>query len=177
MLTPDPFYVGTQFAVSCGYFIADSIMLLLFRIPQWQPVLAHHVLAIIGTTALMGAHREGNFIGVLLFLTECTNPLNNLDWYAERFGVGWTRAGRVLRGAFVVAWFSFRIVPFFYIYALLWRYQAQLLAMTPVLQAVCAFNVLFLTALNFGWFVRGPFYMYFCVVFLGHPPPAKSKAD
>ena len=46
---PEPFlFVGAQFAFSCGYFIADSVMLAIFRIPQWQPVLVHHILAIIG---------------------------------------------------------------------------------------------------------------------------------
>lgn len=73
--TPSPYYLGLQFAISCGsvsdqclfrfafsfftlgcfvlaefsqqtvsYFTSDALVLLFSRIPQWEPVVVHHIL-------------------------------------------------------------------------------------------------------------------------------------
>ena len=150
-------------------------MLLIFRIPQWEPILIHHLLAIVGCVSMIGEHAQLAMLGSLLFLTEFTNPQNNMDWYLTQYGLGWSRAGRILRGFFVVSWFCFRIVPFWYIYYLLFMHRGALAHVTPILQAIMVGNVGFLTFLNYYWFCAGPFFGYFKVVFLGHPVPKEKQ--
>ena len=48
-----------------SYFLADTIMLIIFRIPQWQPVLIHHILATIGCFGILVGVRRVRSRGLL----------------------------------------------------------------------------------------------------------------
>lgn len=116
-----------------SYFLADTIMLIIFRIPQWQPVLIHHILATIGCfgilvcreveskrfidacSYLQGPYVQYAYIGIVLFLTEFTNPFNNADfffrqvsnWYIYISNINWLF---ILSLLFLLFFFNIRMI-------------------------------------------------------------------
>jgi hypothetical protein len=90
-------------------------------------------------------------------LTEITTPFDNLYWKLSKCGLEGTPFGYLVGIVFSLSWLVFRVLLFPFILWMIFLHRTDLLQMTLYMKIVLASNVGFLGAINYIWFVIGPF--------------------
>lgn len=132
---------------SVGYFITDSIILLLYRTPQWQVFLLHHVIASTPYVIYLfvPACPVGLFILSCFLLVELTNIPLNMQVFLEQNGFSQSRLFPFALYTTLVLWVVVRIAnPLFLLYVVhffIWPTAKNRMCLLPGL--ACAWFIAF----------------------------------
>ena len=148
----DPRIGAIGMAVSIGYFVHDSVVVISLRTQPMVPILAHHVLCSGCMAAVLHSARPFIWYANLLQWTECTIPIQFACWLMEihAVDVARPRAYALGRWLMTLAWVMLRLVLMVGFFYLSWRDWSSFSAIARFSSAVIG---PFLTAFNIGGFL------------------------
>eukprot|EP01095_Lingulamoeba_sp_RSL-Kostka_P004466 TRINITY_DN15714_c0_g1_i1.p1 TRINITY_DN15714_c0_g1~~TRINITY_DN15714_c0_g1_i1.p1 ORF type:complete len:265 (-),score=44.28 TRINITY_DN15714_c0_g1_i1:245-1039(-) len=150
----------TVFCISAGYFWADAIFIIFFKLEPIVPILCHHAFASFGFLTAVSEHGgEGIWFGTCLLITEVSTVFNNWEWYLQKLEVK-SNLKTFVEIIYTVSWLIFRILINPYLLYKVWIHWELLLDINVYCGFFLGLNMMFLMLLNNYYFITGPFYGY-----------------
>eukprot|EP00211_Chloroparvula_japonica_P007286 CAMPEP_0119120166 /NCGR_PEP_ID=MMETSP1310-20130426/1330_1 /TAXON_ID=464262 /ORGANISM="Genus nov. species nov., Strain RCC2339" /LENGTH=332 /DNA_ID=CAMNT_0007109633 /DNA_START=102 /DNA_END=1098 /DNA_ORIENTATION=- len=140
-----------------GYFMADIVMVLLYRFPQWEPILAHHLIAGLGITYFSLFNWGCHWYACVIMFHETTALPNNIHWFLQMSRRDMGMVFTMVEASYLLFWVYFRLYFMtFFVYNFLEDSVAIYSHDSPLFWFFVA-NICFLSLFDLGWFVIGPF--------------------
>ncbi|CAI5730457.1 unnamed protein product [Hyaloperonospora brassicae] len=117
-----PMYLAsTLFSFSCGYFLFDLFVLVLWQVPLWRVFVIHHVVAVLPYliyTMHAGCGMDLYLLQLFLFVEFAVIPLN-ITTFMEQLGFGKSKLHAFFFYVTYVCWFVARVLlPIYNVYVL-----------------------------------------------------------
>lgn len=141
------------FALSLGYFVADTLLMWCLHTQAPGVMLAHHVA---GAAALVTVlvNAQCHFYGLLLLSTEMTTPFINSRWLLDKAEQRRSTLYLLNGVCIFVGWVLSRILLFFYLFWHMWAHRDVMATLSGSIQVVAPSITVGLFVLNLFWFGR-----------------------
>lgn len=139
---------------SCGYFIADmGIMIVFYPMLGGYEFLLHHLVSTLA--CILGVHSgHCHFYMYIVLLSECTTPFINLRWYLTMTGLKDSDA-YFYNGAFTAfLWLLARVINFLHCFYHLYSHFDQAMQVHTVGFIFLLISPTSLGMMNFFWFYK-----------------------
>ncbi|KAI9908120.1 hypothetical protein PsorP6_004580 [Peronosclerospora sorghi] len=112
---------ATLFSFSCGYFLFDLFVLMIWQVPLWRIFVIHHVVAVLPYliyTLHAGCGMDLYLLQLFLMVEVAVIPLN-ITTFIEQLGYGKTKAHNFFYYLTYISWFVARVLlPIYNVYEL-----------------------------------------------------------
>eukprot|EP01101_Sappina_pedata_P000705 TRINITY_DN10898_c0_g1_i2.p1 TRINITY_DN10898_c0_g1~~TRINITY_DN10898_c0_g1_i2.p1 ORF type:complete len:283 (+),score=113.82 TRINITY_DN10898_c0_g1_i2:56-904(+) len=149
--------VTLSMAIGVGYFFSDLILVVVYQLPPVFPMVLHHVFASAGFLSII-VFQKFEYIVCLLYIAEGANPWYNIWWLCNRKVVNNFSLYQLCGKMFVYSWIVCRLAMKPIVIFLMWKHWDEATSSRPLFCFIIIMtNVVFLTLLDYGYFVTGPF--------------------
>lgn len=139
---------------SCGYFITDLFMLVLYYPIFGGPAMAVHHVFSLASVAASAAQQQGHAYTLALLATECTTPFVNARWLLDKAELR-HRAIYVYNGlALLAVWTVGRIVLFWFFFRHVHDHKHEMEHISWVTFSLLIVVPILLLVLNLIWYYK-----------------------
>ena len=144
---------SATFAFSLGYFIADSLMMLLVHTQTLGVMLVHHIAGAVALLSVLHTS-QCHLYGLILLSTEMTTPFINLRWMLDKLNYRHTLLYTINGACIFSGWVLGRILLFLYLFTHMWQHRHIMSDLSVCIQIVAPAISIGLFILNLVWFIK-----------------------